>query len=109
MERITEYIPIRNRYCDIVRVGLVWFDYRADEPELPKVGAFCKKCGKETAKPVMPIYMNRKPAYGLRCEKCGSEYPMYKSMFIERYIGFDIKVGHVNPTHGTSLFIRQWT
>lgn len=101
MERTCEYIGFRGRYCDIVRIDGDWFDYREGEQELPKVGAFCKKCAKETAKPVFPIYMNGRPAYALRCEKCGSEYPMYKSMYIERYIGFDNAGGHVNPTHGT--------
>ena len=102
MEKTTEYIGFRERYCDIVRIGFDWFDYRDDEPNLPNVGAFCKKCAKETAKPMMPIYMNGKPAYGLHCDKCGSEYTMYKSMFIERYIGYDLVCGgHVNPTHGT--------
>lgn len=105
MTRTTEYIPFRGKYCDIVRIDWDWFDYREGEQELPKVGAFCKKCARETAKPVFPIYMNGKPAYGLRCEKCGSEYPMYQSMFIERYVGYDIAVGHINPTHGTkSIF-----
>ena len=89
MEKTTEYIGFRERYCNIVRIGFDWFDYRDDEPNLPNVGAFCKKCAKETAKPMMPIYMNGKPAYGLHCDKCGSEYTMYKSMFIERYVGYD--------------------
>lgn len=102
MEKTTEYIGFRERYCNIVRIGFDWFDYRDDEPNLPNVGAFCKKCAKETAKPMMPIYMNGKPAYGLHCDKCGSEYTMYKSMFIERYVGYDLACGgHVNPTHGT--------
>lgn len=100
MERKTEYIPFRERYCDIVRIGWNWFYYREGEQELPKVGAFCKKCARETAKPVFPIYMNGKEAYALHCNKCGSEYPMYKSMFIERYIGYDGVIGHINPTHG---------
>lgn len=101
MERSTEYIPFLGRVCDIVTINIEWFHYRNDETDLPKVGAFCKKCAKETAKPVFPIFMNGTPAYALRCEKCGSEYPMYKSMYIERYIGYDLKNGgHVNPTHG---------
>lgn len=105
MKRTNEYIGFRGKCCDIVRIDSDWFDCRGDEEELPKAGAFCKKCAKETAKPVFPIYMNGKPAYGLRCEKCGSEYPMYKSMYIERYIGFDTVGGHINPTHGTkSIF-----
>lgn len=101
MERTTEYIGIRGKYSDIVTMGWNWFDYRKGEENLPNVGAFCRKCAKETAKPVYPIYMNCKPAYALRCEKCGSEYPMYKSMFVERYIGHDtLSGGHINPTHG---------
>lgn len=101
MERGMEYIGFRGKYCDIVRVGWDWFDYRKDEEELPNVGAFCKTCAKETAKPVYPIYMNGKPAYALQCKKCGGEYPMYKHMFITRYVGYDTRSGgHVNPTHG---------
>lgn len=105
MERKFEYLGFRGRTCDIVQIGIDWFDYRDDESDLPKVGAYCRKCAKETAKPMMPIYMNGKPAYALHCNKCGSEYPMYKAMFIERYVGYDIAVGHINPTHGTkSIF-----
>lgn len=101
MERAVEYIGFRNRACDIVTIGCNWFDYRKDEEELPKVGAFCKTCAKETAKPVYPIYMNGKPAYALRCNKCGGEYPMYKSMFVTRYVGYETQSGgRVNPTHG---------
>ena len=49
----------------------------------------------------MPVYMNCKPAYALHCAKCGSEYAMYKSMFIQRYVGYNTAHGgHVNPTHG---------
>lgn len=101
MERKMEYIGIREKPCDIVTIDQDWFDYRKDEKELPKVGAWCKTCAKETAKPVYPIYMNCKPAYALRCEKCGSEYPMYKSMFFQRYVGCATKNGgYINPTHG---------
>lgn len=101
MERKMEYIGFREKSCDIVTIGCDWFDYRKDEKELPKVGAWCKTCARETAKPVYPIYMNCKPAYALRCEKCGGEYPMYQSMFIQRYVGYDMHGGgHVNPTHG---------
>ena len=57
MERNFEYLGFRGRTCDIVRIGIDWFDYRDDETDLPKVGAFCRKCAKETAKPMMPIYM----------------------------------------------------
>ena len=52
MERNFEYLGFRDRMCDIVRIGIDWFDYRDDETELPKVGAFCRKCAKETAKPM---------------------------------------------------------
>ena len=69
MERKMEYIPFRGRSCDIVRIGIDWFDYRTNEQEneLPKVGAFCKHCATETAIPVYPIRMNGNPAYALRC------------------------------------------
>lgn len=103
MKRKMEYIPYRKRYCEIVELEnhFDWFDYRNDEEELPKVGAFCKNCARETAKPVCAIYMNGKPAYALQCKKCNSEYPMYKSMFITRYVGYDTRSGgHINPTHG---------
>lgn len=99
MERKKEYILGKAR--DVVEIGSDWFDYRTDEVELPKIGAFCKKCCKETAIPIHPISMNGKPAYALRCPKCGNEYPMYKSMYIKRYIGYDLaNGGHVNATHG---------
>ncbi len=108
MERSFEYLGFRGRTCDIVRIGIDWFDYRDDETELPKVGAFCRKCAKETAKPMMPIYMNGKPAYALYCNKCGSEYPMYKSMFVQRYVGYDTAAGgHVNPTHGMKSVVAS--
>lgn len=107
MERTTEYFGFRGRCCDIVRIGVDWFDYRDNESELPKAGAFCRKCAKESAKPAMPIYMNGKPAYVLHCDKCGSEYPMYKSMFIQRYVGYDTVVGHVNPTHGMKSIVAS--
>ena len=101
MELKKDYIVYRGRTCEIVTMKMGWFDYRHDEEDLPKVGAFCKKCAKETARPVYAIYMNGIPAYALRCPKCGSEYPMYKHTYIERYIGYDtINGGHVNPTHG---------
>ena len=52
--------------------------------------------------------MNGNPAYALRCTKCGSEYPMYKSMFIQRYIGYDLlSGGRVNPTHGTKSIVAS--
>lgn len=108
MERTFEYIGFRGRICDIVKIGIDWFDYRDNEINLPKVGAFCRKCSKETAKPMMPIYMNGKPAYVLHCNKCGSEYPMYKSMFVQRYVGYDLACGgHVNPTHGTKSIVAS--
>lgn len=108
MRRSMEYVGFRGRCCDIVIMNdnMSWFDYRDDEPKLPRKGAFCKKCAKETAKPVHAIYMNGKPAYALRCEKCGSEYPMYQAMYIERYVGFDMKVGHAAPTHGQTSVIN---
>ena len=90
----------RTEENEIVTMGMDWFYYRHDEENLPKVGAFCKKCEKETARPVYPIYMNGIPAYALSCPECGSEYPMYKHTYIERYIGYDtINGDHVNPTH----------
>lgn len=108
MKRKFEYLGFRDRTCDIVQIGIDWFDYRDDESDLPKVGAFCRKCAKETAKPMMPIYMNGKPAYALHCNKCGSEYPMYKSMFVQRYVGYDTAAGgHVNPTHGMKSVVAS--
>lgn len=50
MERNFEYLGFRGRTCDIVRIGIDWFDYRDDETELPKVGAFCRKCAKRNSK-----------------------------------------------------------
>lgn len=108
MQREMVYIPMRGRYCDIVQMNLDWFDYRNDEPELPNVGAFCKKCARESAYPIYPIKMNGNSAYALKCKKCGSEYPMYKSMFIQRYIGYDLlSGGRVNPTHGTKSIVAS--
>lgn len=102
MERRMEYIGFRNKSCDIVRLNNDWFDFRPNESKIPTVGAFCNHCRKDTAKPVYSIYMNGKEAYALRCNKCGNEYAMYKSMFIERYVGYDtLSGGHVNPTYGT--------
>lgn len=106
MERRLEYIGFRNKVCDIVKLGWDWFDYRNDETELPTVGAFCKNCAKETAKPIHPIYMNGRSAYALQCKKCGSEYSMYKSMYIERYVGYKTKHGAcINPTHGRISYV----
>lgn len=103
MRKTCEYIGFRGKSCNIVTlVGGEWFDCRNDGEILPVVGAFCKNCAKETAKPVYPIYMNGKPAYALRCNKCGGEYAMYKSMFFERYIGhtFSNGKGSIAPTRG---------
>ena len=110
MKRTHEYLGFRGKTCDIVRLDFEWFDYRnnEDEKDLPNVGAWCRTCARETAKPVHPIYMNGKPAYALRCEKCGGEYAMYKSMFVTRYIGYDTKSGgHINPTHGVKSHIAS--
>lgn len=105
MRKVFDYIVTKGGYGNIVYLdeGFDWFPFREDEDikDLPNVGAWCKRCAKETAKPMMPVYMNGKPAYALRCEKCGSEYAMYKSMFIQRYVGYDTaNGGHINPTHG---------
>lgn len=43
MNRKTEYMPFRNKCCDIVTMDISWYYYRDNEPKLPKVGAFCKK------------------------------------------------------------------
>ena len=108
MKETYEYLTFLGKTAHIIRMGIDWFHYRDNEFDLPKVGAFCKHCAKETAKPVFPIYMNGKEAYALKCDKCGSEYPMYKSMFITRYIGYDtISGGHVNPTHGTKSVVAS--
>ena len=104
MERKTEYIPYLGRHCDIVELsGWNYYHYRSneDESKLPRYGAWCKKCAQESAIPTMPIYMNGQPAYALKCRHCGSEYPMYKDMYIRRYIGSNTKNrGHINPTKG---------
>ncbi len=103
MKRSNEYVGFRNKICDLVTLdNMDWFDYRKGEDDLPNVGAFCRKCATETAKPMYPIYMNGKEAYALRCSKCGSEYPMYKGTFKTRYIGSTLpNGGRINPTHGT--------
>ena len=96
-----EYNARGDKLLKIVSTESGDFRYRDDERLLPAVGAFCKKCRTETAKPFYPIIMNGQDAYALKCEKCGSEYPMYRSMYIQRYIGHDLHGGgHVNPTHG---------
>ena len=96
-----EYNARGDKLLKIVSTESGDFHYRNGERDLPAVGAFCKKCRTETAKPFYPIIMNGQDAYALKCEKCGSEYPMYKHMYIQRYIGYDLCVGgHVNPTHG---------
>lgn len=105
MRKVYDYIVTQRKYGNVVYLdgSIDWFPFRSDEAieDLPNVGAWCKKCAKETAKPMFPVYMNCKPAYALHCEKCGSEYAMYKSMFIQRYVGYDTASGgHVNPTHG---------
>ena len=96
-----EYNARGDKLLKIVSTESGDFHYRNGERNLPAVGAFCKKCRTETAKPFYPIIMNGQDAYALKCEKCGSEYPMYRSMYIQRYIGHDLHGGvHVNPTHG---------
>ena len=97
----SEYNARGDKLLKIVSTESGDFRYRNDEHVLPSVGAFCKKCRTETAKPFYPIIMNGQDAYALKCEKCGSEYPMYRSMYIQRYIGHDLRGGgHVDPTHG---------
>lgn len=106
LEHIEPELPDKDE--KVIWVGFEGFEHRFDESGLPNVGAFCKRCAKETAKPFAAIYMNDRPAYALRCIKCGSEYPMYKSMFIQRYVGYDTKNGgHVNPTHGTKSLVSS--
>lgn len=53
-----------------------------------------------------PIFMNGKPAYAMRCPKCGSEYSMYVYKFKQNYIGIKTPGGgFIGPTHGTkSIF-----
>lgn len=108
MERKMEYVGFRDKYCDIVTISDgSWFDYRKGETELPKVGAFCRKCARETAMPVYPVYMNGKHAYALKCNKCGSEYAMYTNTFKIRYIGHTTpNGGRINPTHGTMSHVQ---
>lgn len=104
MIRKTEYIGYLGKYCDIVELegSYDWFRYRKSEEKLPTKGAFCKICATETAKPEYPIFMNGRPAYALKCSKCGSEYAMYQNTYVVRYIGYDLPHGgHVNPTKGT--------
>lgn len=105
MIRKHEFIGYVGKSCEIVELdgndGL--FYYRSDEKEedLPKVGAFCKYCAKETAKPIYPVFMNGKPAYALQCTKCRNEYVMYKHTYFTRYIGSTTKNGgRINPTRG---------
>lgn len=105
MIRKHEFIGYVGKSCEIVELdgndGL--FYYRSDEKEedLPKVGAFCKYCAKETAKPIYSVFMNGKPAYALQCTKCRNEYTMYKHMYFSRYIGHTTKNGgRINPTRG---------
>ena len=96
-----EYNARGDKLLKIVSTESGDFHYRNGERNLPAVGAFCKKCRTETAKPFYPIIMNGQDAYASKCEKGDSEYPMYKHMYIQRYIGYDLCVGgHVNPTHG---------
>lgn len=101
-----QYVGYRNKACRIITVGMSGFDYRKGEDELPTTGAWCRECAEESAKPIYPIYMNCKPAYVLECPKCGSTYPMYVSMYRQRYIGRNTKNGgQINPTHGkTNIF-----
>ena len=97
-----EYNARGDKLLKIVSTESGDFHYRNGERNLPAVGAFCKKCRTETAKPFYPIIMNGQDAYALKCEKCGSEYPMYRSMYIQRYIGHYLRGrGRVNPTHGS--------
>lgn len=103
MKKSYEYIGVRGKNCEIVTLDgdFSWYDVRKDEEELPRVGAWCKHCAQESAKPMYAIWMNGKPGYALRCEKCGSEYAMYKSMYNQRYIGTHYgDKGFVRPTHG---------
>lgn len=84
-----------------VEVGGELFYWRKSNKMMPTARAFCRNCGKESAKPVHAIYMNGRDAYGLRCEKCGSEYPMYESTYVSRYVGHRTSGGgFVNATHG---------
>ena len=97
-ERMYSYA--HKEYRDFVHIEYQSFEKRYNEPKLPKIGAFCKNCAKETAKPAYAIWMNGKEAYALQCIKCGSSYPMYKSMYNVRYIGTNTSHGRINPTHG---------
>lgn len=102
MEKTYEWTITKRKYVDMINMNGELFECRTEE-NTPKKGAYCKKCREETAKPVFAIYMNGQPAYALRCNKCGNEYPIYKSTYIRRYIGQDLLHGHMNPTHGGSF------
>lgn len=107
---ITHDLGWNRDFTHVVPRNTVWigyqgFDYREGEEELPRQKAWCKNCACESANVVAPIWMNCKPAYALKCEKCGEMHHMYVSMYRERYIGHDMpNGGHVNPTRGVNSY-----
>lgn len=91
------------RYGETIWIGYQGFQVRRDgeENNLPRQKAWCRTCAKESAEVVETIWMNGKPAYALKCNKCGEMHHMYVSMFRQRYIGSNMKGGgHINPTRG---------
>lgn len=90
-------------YGETIWIGCQGFQVRRDgeENNLPRQKAWCKTCARESAEVVETIWMNGKPAYALKCNKCGGMHHMYVSMYVSRYIGRDMRGGgHISPTKG---------
>lgn len=90
-----------NGYKEI-SIGFASYRVVDEDKMLPKQRAWCKHCGRETAKPIAYIagFGNGSKALALECDKCHDRYAMYVHMFNERYVGRQTKFGFVQPTHG---------
>lgn len=81
MEKTYEWTITKRKYVDMINMNGELFECRTEE-NTPKKGAYCKKCRKETAKPVFAIYMNGQPAYALRCINVEMNIPFTKLLIL---------------------------
>lgn len=88
----------REFFCD----GM-YYDEISMTKSIPTAKAFCKNCGKETAKPWGYVSFNANLGIAVECEKCGSRYIMYEHLYKSRYEGRHTQYGFIPPTHGRDL------
>jgi anti-sigma28 factor (negative regulator of flagellin synthesis) len=71
-----------------VDIGYSTYKIIKTEEVLPKTPEWCRNCKSQTAIPFVLIRMNANLAYGLKCKCCNQTYPMYKSAYDKKHVGF---------------------